>query len=426
MSRLLIKGGRIIDPATKLDAPRDVLLDGGRIVAIEETIEAPGAEVLNAAGKIVAPGFIDLRARLREPGLEHAETIETGTRAAAAGGFTAVCAMPHTSPCNDSPTVTRYIRGRAAEQGSVRVLPVGALTHGCKGEQLAEIGSMKEAGVVAVSDGDRSLHDSGLMRRAMRYAGSFDLTVIAHCEDPYLGAGGQVADGPKASRLGLTGIPGSAETAIVAREIVLAKETGTRTHLAHLSTREAVEMVRRAHGDGIPVTAEVSAHHLTLTVDDVPDYDSNFKLRPPLRTEDDRQALIAGLADETLAAVISDHAPHTGNVKMQEFEDCPFGASGLETAVSLTIEALSESVPTMRLIEVFTTGPAAALGRNDLGRLRIDGPADLTLLDLEREWTFQIADSASKSRNSPVNGRSFKGGPAATIVAGKIAWKAAS
>lgn len=426
MSRLLIRGGRVVDPAAKLDGTRDVLIDGGRIIAIEETIDAAGAQVLDAAGKIVAPGFIDLRARLREPGLEHAETIETGTRAAAAGGFTAVCAMPHTSPCNDSPTVTRYIRGRAAEHGAVRVLPVGALTHGCKGEQLAEIGSMKEAGVAAVSDGDRSLHDSGLMRRAMRYAESFDLTVIAHCEDPYLGAGGQIADGPKASRLGLTGIPASAETTIVAREIVLAGETRARTHLAHLSTLEAVEMVRRAHKDGIPVTAEVSAHHLMLTVDDVPDYDSNFKLRPPLRTEADRQALIAGLADGTLAAVISDHAPHTGNVKMQEFEDCPFGASGLETAVSLTMEALGESVPLMRLIELFTTGPATVLGRNHLGRLLIDGPADLTLLDLEREWTFRVADSASKSRNSPVNGRSFKGGPTATIVGGKIAWQAPS
>lgn len=424
MSRLLVKGGRVIDPAVGLDGARDVLLDGGRILAVEESIDADGVEVFDATGKIVAPGFIDLRARLREPGLEHAETIETGTKAAAAGGFTAVCAMPHTSPCNDSPTVTRFIRGRAAENGKVRVLPVGALTHGCKGEQLAEIGSMKEAGVAAVCDGDRSLRDSGLMRRAMRYAQSFNLTVIAHCEDPYLGAGGQIADGPKASRLGLTGIPSSAETVIVAREIVLAAETGARTHLTHLSTRESVEMVRRARADGIPVTADVSAHHLALTVDDVPDYDSNFKLRPPLRTAEDREALIEGLADGSLAAVISDHAPHTGNVKMQEFEDCPFGASGLETAVSLTMQALGERVPLPRLIEFFTTGPAQALGRKSLGRLAIDGPADLTVLDLERQWTFRVEDSASKSRNSPVNGRTFSGGPAATIVAGNVVWQA--
>ena len=256
------------------------------------------------------------------------------------------------------------------------MLPIGAITMGCLGEQLAEIGSMKDAGAVAVADGDSTVMNSGLMRRAMRYASSFGLTVIAHCEDPHLARNGEIHEGEKATRLGLRGVPDSAETSIVAREIVLATETGARTHLAHLSTRAAVEMVRRAHADGAPVTAEVPAHNLLLTVDDVPDYDSNFKVRPPFRDEEDREALLAGLADGALDVIVSDHAPHTGNVKMQELERCPFGAIGLETAVSVAMEALVHSgrAPLSRLVAAFTSGPAKALVSSASGKTNRNWP----------------------------------------------------
>lgn len=426
MSRLLLRGGRVIDPASGLDETCDVLLADGKVAQIAASIDAPDAEVYDATGKIVAPGFIDLRARLREPGLEHAETIETGGKAAAAGGFTAVCCLPHTKPCNDSPTVTSFILARAAESSPVRVLPIGAITMGCLGEQLAEIGSMRDAGAVAVADGDATVMNSGLMRRAMRYADSFDLTIIAHCEDPHLARNGEIHEGEKAVRLGLRGVPDSAEASIVAREIILAAETRARTHLAHLSTKASVELVRRARQDGVPVTAEVAAHNLLLTVDDVPDYDSNFKVRPPFRDPEDRDALLAGLVDGTLDVIVSDHAPHTGNVKMQELERCPFGAIALETAAAAAAEALvvSGRASVSRFVELFSTGPAKALGRPDLGRLSVGGPADVTVLDVNRKWTFVPEESASKSRNTPFRGREFNGGPAATVVAGTIVWKA--
>ncbi len=426
MSRLLVRGGRVVDPATGLDGTRDVLLEDGVVRAIEESIDPGDAEVLDAAGLIVAPGFVDLRARLREPGLEHAESIESGAKAAAAGGFTIVCALPQTQPFNDSATVTSFIVDRAARQSHATILPIGGLTQGGKGEQLAEIGAMKAAGVAAVGDGDRTVTHSGLMRRAMRYAASFDLTVIDHCEDPHLSADGDIHEGALSARLGLRGIPASAEETIVARDIILAGETGARFHAAHLSTAAAVELVRQAKANDRPVTAEVSAHHFTLSVADVVDYDSNYKVRPPLRTPHDVAAVLEGLRDGTIDAVVSDHAPHTGNVKMQEFERCPFGVTGLETAVSLAIDRLYHvaDISLVRLIDLFTTGPARALGRDDIGRLSVGAAARLTLLDLERRWTFTPEATHSRSRNSPFYGREFRGGPAATIHAGRVVWRA--
>ena len=426
MSRLLIRNGRVVDPASGLDATRDVLIDDGVVARIAEEVEAGDTETIDASGLVVAPGFIDLRARLREPGLEHAETIESGARAAAAGGFTVVCALPQTHPFNDSATVTSFIVDRAARQGHATILPIGGLTQGGKGEQLAEIGAMKGAGVAALGDGDRTVTHSGLMRRAMRYASSFDLTVIDHCEDPHLSNNGDIHEGALSTRLGLRGIPASAEETIVARDIILAGETGARFHAAHLSTAAAVALVRQAKADDQPVTAEVAAHHFTLSVDDIVDYDSNYKVRPPLRSSTDITAVVEGLRDGTIDAVVSDHAPHTGNVKMQEFERCPFGITGLETAVGLAIDRLfhEAGVSLGRLVDLFTTGPARALGRDDIGRLREGAAARLTLLDLERRWTFTPEATRSRSRNSPFYGREFRGGPAATIHNGRVVWRA--
>ena len=322
MSSLLIRGGRVVDPESGRDLDCDVLIRDGVIEAIGPNLDVADVETLDAGGKIVAPGFVDLRSRLREPGLEHAETIETGSRAAAAGGFTTVCTLPTTIPFNDSATVTSFIRQQGEQKGAVRVLPIGGLTKEGKGEQIAELGSMKAAGAIAVGNGDRTVMDTGVMRRAMKYAASFGLTVVSHCEDLYLSAGGDIHEGAVAARLGLSGIPASAETVVLARDLLLSRELVARAHFAHLSAAESVETVRRAKADGAPVTAEVAAHQLVLTADDIPGYDSNYKLtparggrpgsadsgncyklRPPLREAGDREALIQGIADGAIDAV---------------------------------------------------------------------------------------------------------------------------
>ena len=425
MSTMIIRGGRVVDPSSGRDEVTDVWIENGRVASVGRDLVRDGATVVEAEGKIVAPGFVDLRARLREPGLEHAETIESGARAAAAGGYTTVCCLPNTTPYNDSATVTSFIVDRAKNRAVVRVLPIGALTKDGACEQLAEIGSMKDAGVAAVGDGDHSIMDAALMKRALRYAASFDLTVIEHCEDANLG-GGDIHEGAKATLLGLTGVPASAETAILARDVILCQEAGARIHFAHLSTAAAVELVRQAKAAGVAVTAEAGAAYLDLSIDDVAPFDSNYKVRPPFRDESDRQALIAALADGTLDAVVSDHAPHTGNVKMQELESCPPGIAGLETAVSIAMQRLlhEERLDLSRFIELFTVGPARVLGRDDVGALQIGAPGDVTLLDLERKWMFTSETSHSKSKNSPYLGRTFHGGAAATIVGGRVIWDA--
>lgn len=423
---LLLRGGRLLDPAAGVDRVADLLLVDGRVEQIGEDLTAPtDGDVYDASGKIVAPGFIDLRARLREPGLEHAETIESGTRAAASGGFTAVCCLSNTSPCNDSATVTSFLVERARRKGVVHVLPIGALTKGGEGEQLAEIASMRDAGARAVGDADRTVADAALMRRALRYADSFGLTVITHCEDQSLAAGGDIHEGERAAALGLNGIPVSAETTILARDLILCRETGARVHIGHISSAAAAYLLAEAKKHDTPVTADVAAHHLALTVDDIPAYDSNYKVRPPFRSAADRDALIDACADGTVDAIVSDHAPHTGNVKMQEFDSSPFGAIALGTAVSLAIEALVHSgrADVARLIELFSSGPARALGIKSVC-LEQGQAADLTLLDLERAWTFDAERSPSKSKNSPFHLRSFRGGPAATVVGGRLTWDA--
>jgi dihydroorotase len=419
---LLIKNGRVLDPASNTDAALDILLDGGRISKVGANLSAPDAETFDAKGLIVAPGFIDLHCHLREPGQEMSETIETGTRAAVRGGFTAVCCMPNTQPVNDTASVTRGIVERAEAAASARVWPIGAASMGSKGEALAEIHAMKDAGIVAVSDDGKPIATARLVRQVMDYCRALDLPVIEHCEDPSLAAGGVMREGPQSVRLGLKGIPAESESICAGRDVEVAALTGARLHIAHMSTRASLEHVRAAKRRGVRVTCEVTPHHFTLTDEDVR-YDPNYKMNPPLASREDRDALIAALADGSVDAIATDHAPHHPASKDVEFDRAPFGISGFETALALGLAELVHKgkIPLMRLVELFTTGPARVLGRER--KIAAGEAADLTIFSAELPWTFRAAESASKSRNTPFDGREFRGGPVATIVAGRIAWR---
>ena len=419
---LLIKNGRVLDPASKTDATLDVLLKGDRISQVGANLQAAGAEVVDASGLIVAPGFIDLHCHLREPGQELSETIETGTRAAARGGFTAVCCMPNTQPVNDNASVTRSMVDRAAAVGSVRVWPIGAASMGSKGEALAEISAMKAAGIVAVSDDGKPIATARLMRQVMEYCDSLGLPVIDHCEDPSLFAGGVMREGPNSLRLGLKGIPAESESICVGRDVEMALLTGARLHIAHMSTRRSLEFVRWARERKLPVTCEVTPHHFALTDEDVR-YDSSYKMNPPLASRSDRDALIQGLADGSVDAIATDHAPHHPASKDVEFDRAPFGITGFETALALGLAELVHSgkMPLVRLVELFTTGPARVLGIER--KISAGQPADLTLFSTTHEWAFRAAESASKSRNTPFDGRAFRGAPMATVVAGRVVFK---
>jgi len=424
MSPLLIKNGHVVDPASGLDGPADVRIDEGRIQAVGKNLDSNGAEVFDATGLIVAPGLIDIHVHLREPGIEHSETIETGARAAAAGGFTSICCMPNTLPVNDNATVTSYIIERARHQAVVNVFPIGAITRNSAGEELAAIGSMKNAGIVAVSDDGRPVMNARVMRRAMQLARSLDLPLIDHCEDLNLSAGGDMHEGTRSTRLGLRGIPASSEDVMVARDILLSETTGARFHVAHISSRHSVQMVRFAKKQGLAVTCEATPHHFALSDSDITAYDSSYKMKPPLRSECDIAAVVDGIANGTVDAIATDHAPHPGSEKMQEFEKCPFGIIGLETALALSIEKLyhTRKISLMRLVELFTTGPARILGLNR-GTLAAGGPGDVTIFDLGLEWTYDVNRSYSKSKNSPFDGWHFKGGPVATVVGGAVVWR---
>lgn len=425
MAKLIIRGGRVIDPANRIDGPADVLLADGEVAAVGAGLDASGAEQFNASGMIVAPGFLDIHVHLREPGFEHAETIETGSRAAAAGGFTSICPMPNTSPVNDNATVTRYIVERAERLAKVNVFPIGAITKGSAGEELASIGAMRDAGVIAISDDGRPVMNARLMRRAMEMAHAFGLPVIDHCEDLNLSAGGDMHEGIRSVRLGLRGIPAASEDVMVARDILLAELTGARFHVAHISSRRAIDMVASAKSHGLKVTAEATPHHFALSDDAMPPYDSNYKMKPPLRAGEDACAVGRGLASGVIDAIATDHAPHAGSDKMQEFEKCPFGILGLETAIGLTLEKLVHPglIGLQRMVELFTTGPAKVIGLKR-GTLSVGAAADVTIFDAAREWTYDLNKSFSKSRNSPFDGHLFRGGPVATIVKGVIVWQA--
>ncbi|MGA2097207.1 MAG: dihydroorotase [Candidatus Acidiferrum sp.] len=423
---LLIRNGRVIDPATQTDALRDVRLDGDKIVEVaapgQIQLDAHNGEIFDATGFIVAPGFIDLHAHLREPGQESSETIETGTKSAARGGFTAVCCMPNTKPVNDNASVTRFILDRAKASASVRVWPIGAASVGSKGEAIAEIAAMRDAGIVAVSDDGKPIATAKLTRQVMDYCLSLDLPVIEHSEDVSLAAGAVMREGVTSTRLGLPGMPAAAESVCVARDVQLAELTGARLHVAHLSAKASLEQVRSAKSRGLRVTCEVTPHHFTLIDEDV-QYDSRYKMNPPLAARDDRKALIEGLADGTVDAIATDHAPHEPALKDVEFDRAPFGVLGFETALALALEQLVHAgrISLMRLVELFTTGPAKVLGMER--KIWPGQPGDLTIFSFEQPWTYDVKQSPSKSRNSPFDGRQFKGGPVAAIVAGRMIHK---
>jgi dihydroorotase len=423
-SMLLIKNGTVVDPAQSLEAPRDLLVRDGKIESVGESIEAEGAQVFDASGLIVAPGFIDLHVHLREPGQEYKETIESGARAALAGGFTAVCCMPNTKPVNDNSAVTSYIVERARVAALARVYPIGAITQGSEGKQLAEIGEMKKAGVVAVSDDGRPVSDTNVMRRAMEYARDFDLTVVDHCED-CCAPGWAMHEGEYSALLGLKGLPGVAEDLQVARDVMLAEYTGARVHIAHISTARSVEFVRRAKERGLHVTCEVTPHHFTLTDAEVykQHYNTNTKMAPPLRTEADVEAILEGLRDGTIDAVATDHAPHHENEKNLEFDRAPNGIVGLETAVALACDRLlNRGVVTLtRLVELFSTNPAR-LFKLPGGTLAPGAVADVTIFDPQRKIKVNASGFQSKSRNTPFDGWELTGAPVATIVGGRLLW----
>lgn len=425
MSRLLIQGGRVIDPAQNLDRICDVAIEDGVVREIATNIQAPGgSERFDASGKIVAPGFIDIHVHLREPGFEHAETIESGSRAAAAGGFTSVCCMPNTQPVNDNATVTSYITAQATRNAVVRVYPIGAITKGSAGEELAAIASMKQAGVVAISDDGRPVMNARVVRRAMEYCRSLDLPLIEHCEDLHLSAGGDMHEGLVSTRLGLRGLPRSSEDVMVARDLILAEVAGCRYHVAHISSQYSVEMVRYAKSRGLHVTAEATPHHFVLADTDMHPYDSNFKMKPPLRENRDVRGVLEGFISGTIDAIATDHAPHAGAEKMREFERCPFGIIGLETALALALEQLYHPghVNLSTVVGLLTHKPASVLSLPG-GNLRVGSPGDVTIFGTDHEWTYDVNRSLSKSRNTPFHGRNFRGGPLAAIVGGKIVWQ---
>ncbi|HEY1947085.1 MAG TPA: dihydroorotase [Bryobacteraceae bacterium] len=427
MSKLVLKNGRVVDPSQNIDRICDVAIEDGTIREIAVNIDTTGAEQFDASGLIVAPGFIDMHVHLREPGFEHAETVESGARAAAAGGFTSVCCMPNTQPVNDNATVTSYIVDRARRYAIVNVYPIGAITKNSAGEELASIASMKQAGIVAISDDGKPVMNARVVRRAMEFACALDIPLIEHCEDLHLSAGGDMHEGFESTRLGLRGIPHSSEDVMVARDILLAEVTGVRYHVAHISSHHSVEMVAFAKHRGMKVTSEATPHHFVLADADMPPYDSNYKMKPPLRERNDVQAVTKGLINGAIDAIATDHAPHAGAEKMQEFERCPFGIIGLETAIGLSLEQLYHPgfVTVPQLVKLFTKNPANILSL-DRGTLRVGAPADVTVFSLDNNWTYDVARSPSKSSNTPFNGRKFKGGPIATIVAGKIVWQKAS
>lgn len=420
MQSFLIKNVRLLDPALGLDKTGDLRVRDGKIAEIGKNLsKASDEETTDGSGRVLTPGFTDLHTHLREPGFEHKETIETGTRAAAAGGFTSVCCMANTHPVNDRAAVTRYILEQARNKASVRVFPVGAISQELKGEVLAEIGELKEAGCVAVSDDGHTVMDSQLMRLAMDYAAGFGLPVMTHSIDARLAQHGSMNEGRVSCRLGMPGIPREAEDIIVARDIHLSGLTGCHLHVCHVSTAGSVELIRQAKQRGLPVTGEAAPHHFSLTEEACLSYDTHAKMCPPLRTEEDRQAVIAGLADGTLEVIATDHAPHSIVDKEIEFDQAAFGIIGFETAFPLAYRLVEQKLLKLEsLVKALTVHPMKIIGLPYTG-LRVGAAADLTLLDLNADWTYRVAESYSKSRNSPFDGWQFRARVAATWVEGK-------
>jgi dihydroorotase len=421
--QLIIRQGRVVDPSQKINKVFDLGIEDGRVAEIAARIRKKGRKEIDARGLIVAPGFVDMHVHLREPGREDAETIETGTNAAARGGFTAVACMPNTTPVNDSEAVTSFILERAREVSKIAVFPVGAITKGSQGETLAEIGEMHRAGIVAISDDGHPVQNNQVMRRAMEYSKLFDLPVIDHCDDKDLAAGGVMNEGYYSTLLGLRGINPAAEEIHVLRDIVLARQTRARVHIAHISTRHSLEAVARAKSGNIPVTCEVTPHHLLLTEAQVTSYSTSTKMNPPLRSQDDTDALVAGMASGVIDAIATDHAPHNANDKMLEFDRAPFGVVGLETVVGLILDRFVRTgvLSLDRMVQLLSTNPSRIL-KLERGTLAKGFQADVTIMDPELQWTVNSGEFHSRSRNTPFEGWKLKGGPALTIVRGKVVW----
>ena len=426
-SSLAIRNGLLIDPAERLEGKYDLLLKDGRVTELAPAgrLRGKADDSFNARGLIVAPGFIDIHVHLREPGQSHKETIASGTMAAAAGGFTSVCPMPNTSPVNDSPDITRWMLDPARD-AHVNVFPVAAATLGSRGAQLSDFGALKRVGAVAVSDDGRPILDDKVMRQALLGAAALNMPVVQHAEDCRMTEGSAMHSGPTAFRLGLRGWPAEAESSIVERDIRLAAETKARYHVAHLSTAAALRAVRKAKRDHLRVTCEITPHHFTLLDEDVGLYDTNFKMNPPLRSREDREALLAGLADGSVDCVATDHAPHTAHEKNQEFDHAPFGITGLETALGLCVSVLHHrhNIPLHRIVQLLSAGPARVMGLHGRGTLAVGARADVTIFDPAKKWTFHVAQSYSKSKNSPFDGRQLQGKVMATIVGGAVAFRA--
>ena len=418
---LLLRGGRVVDPSQDLDRRTDVLIEGGKVAGVGNVATRKSGEVIDVDGCVVTPGFVDMHVHLREPGREDKETILTGSRAAAAGGFTSIVCMPNTTPVNDNAAITRFILERAAEAGLVNVYPTGAITLGSRGEQLAEIGEMRAAGIVAVTDDGRPVQNSQVMRRAMEYARIFDIPVMDHCEDLFLAAGGCMNEGRASTRLGLRGMSRAAEELHVVRDIILSRITGGRVHILHISTRESLDQVRAAKAQGIQVTCEVLPHHFTLTDDDIQDFDTDFKMMPPLRERPDVEAMLEGLADGSIDCLATDHAPHTRLDKEEPFEEAASGVIGMETAIPICWEHLVRSgvVSVPRLVELFSLNPSRIL-KLGKGTLAEGVDADVTVIDPDRRQVVDPSRFRSKGRNCPFRGRELHGAPVLTVVGGRV------
>ena len=418
---ILIKNGRVIDPGNSIDKVCDLMISDGKITRVEENISETADKIIDAGGFWVVPGLIDLHVHLRDPGFEKKETIRTGSRSAAMGGFTTICCMPNTKPVIDNEIIVEYINMKAKRDGVVNILPIGSITKGQKGEELSDIGKMAEVGICAISEEGRSVANAALMKTALKYASMFNLPAFSHCEDLNLVSRGQMNAGEKASLLGLRGISNDSEEVIVARDIILADSVNARLHLCHMSTKGCVELIRHAKEQGSLVTAEVTPHHFTLTEDDINDYDANYKMNPPLRTKEDVEALRQALKNNIIDVIATDHAPHHIDEKNCEFEKAANGIIGLETSVSLGISELVETgvLTPSQLIEKMSLNPAKILN-SDKGTLSVGAVADITVIDPNLEYNINVEKFASKARNTPFNGRKVKGKVIYTIVAGDV------
>lgn len=423
--RLLLKNGRVVDPSSKLDSTMDILIENGKIKEIKEKIDSKDVEIIDCSKYIVAPGFIDLHTHLREPGREDEETIESGSLSAAAGGFTSICCMPNTEPPNDCKEVTEFIIRRAREIGMVNVFPIASVTKGRKGEELVEMAELSRAGAVGFSEDGNSVKSSYIMRRAMEWAKFLNRPIMEHAQDPELSVDGVMNEGFYSYLHGLRGIPKESEEIIVARDIILSKMTGAHLHILHVSSAGSLETIRRAKKEGVKVTAEVTPHHLVLSDKDLVPWDSNYKMNPPLCSEEDRKALIEGIKDGTIDCIATDHAPHTLDEKMVEFDQAPFGIIGLETAVPLTMDNFVSTgiISVNRLISLFSCNPAKILGLKNKGSLRQNFDADITIINPAKVKTVDKAKFKSLSRNTPFHGKKLRGWPVMTIVGGKIIWR---